>query len=684
MKRFSAWMALSVLAGLWGCGGDNKETVVDDLKNDEVKASCKAGDARFDEQLTVEGVRGKAEFKANRVAQLQFKPWPAMAYAYSKGGFVQTLHLLGERVDGRVLTEKDLLSPMHKYDAAFSELTQISAVSYEEKNRGRTLAPEGEAEGEDAKLANMHAGSVVASMLWPEPRYGVTVNDVWFSTADVKALLAASCEGARAVYIGGTCNGKAFQLPAEGAGIDSACNGLGAMEFHQALVTMIALDRRAFGMTREGDRVEHRAVFGYRVVEWQESGSDVEVKIEIDAMPLIEPGRENEMTGIAALYPETLTYHYKLSFSGEGDLVNSEWLDTQDLPSAIWLPLRPETQNGALVPSLLDRLMQLSSRDLSREQIEEQMALDAQEVQDAGLQTKRFKSGEDEEAGDEDADVQEEDAGAQEEDAGTEEDAGLNLGSPAEDALSRALAAQHETIYLYQSKNILRIDEQNADGTKGLIKVDLGQKLLDAYLAFEVEHAYVNDLELSLQHGEQSSLLHKEFGGCLGRLSQTRALMDFRGADAAGDWILQVIDRKPDLESAANNRLVNMELQLSVGEPVYGLLSYLTRKMAVHEPILDMQTLESSISVDFERPVRGVTVEIEGKHKHTEDLKVWLTHGHQSQLLHQGEGSSEFHWKFSSDVWNGTASRGDWILSIADEAELDEGELTTWTLQILQ
>jgi subtilisin-like proprotein convertase family protein len=77
-----------------------------------------------------------------------------------------------------------------------------------------------------------------------------------------------------------------------------------------------------------------------------------------------------------------------------------------------------------------------------------------------------------------------------------------------------------------------------------------------------------------------------------------------------------------------------------------------------------------------------VTVDIE--HTYIGDLRVTLTHGGKSVVLHGQTGGSERNLMktFEINDFNGVSAQGDWELAVSDHANVDTGKLRKWSLTV--
>ena len=85
----------------------------------------------------------------------------------------------------------------------------------------------------------------------------------------------------------------------------------------------------------------------------------------------------------------------------------------------------------------------------------------------------------------------------------------------------------------------------------------------------------------------------------------------------------------------------------------------------------DAKTISGTVTVDITHTWRG-------------DLKVWIEHADETIVLHDLAGGSADDLSQTYDLTDfaGTVSTGDYVLGVSDNADLDEGSLNSWSLEL--
>jgi serine protease len=95
----------------------------------------------------------------------------------------------------------------------------------------------------------------------------------------------------------------------------------------------------------------------------------------------------------------------------------------------------------------------------------------------------------------------------------------------------------------FESDRELVIPDNDPNGVTDTITVPLGQGPVGSLtIDVSIEHTYVGDLTVTLTHGDKYFTLHSREGGADDNLSLHLVTEHFAGADAAGEWTLQIVD----------------------------------------------------------------------------------------------------------------------------------------------
>lgn len=95
----------------------------------------------------------------------------------------------------------------------------------------------------------------------------------------------------------------------------------------------------------------------------------------------------------------------------------------------------------------------------------------------------------------------------------------------------------------FESTDPVAIPDNSAAGAISVIHVpaESGQ-VTSVQVRIEIEHTYIGDLVVTLEHEGQSVTLHQRTGAGTDDLALSIELDDFAGSAADGDWTLKVRD----------------------------------------------------------------------------------------------------------------------------------------------
>jgi len=94
----------------------------------------------------------------------------------------------------------------------------------------------------------------------------------------------------------------------------------------------------------------------------------------------------------------------------------------------------------------------------------------------------------------------------------------------------------------YASATPVAIPDANATGAKSVIAVPESFSVKSVSVELNVEHSYMSDLKITLKHGRKSVVVWANEGEAQQNLQASFDLTGFEGADAAGNWTLQLVD----------------------------------------------------------------------------------------------------------------------------------------------
>ena len=106
----------------------------------------------------------------------------------------------------------------------------------------------------------------------------------------------------------------------------------------------------------------------------------------------------------------------------------------------------------------------------------------------------------------------------------------------------------------FENNTPVEIPDNDAVGVTSTINIPAGVAAADTVVVeVEIEHSYVGDLTVTLEHNGVSSVLHDRSGGSANDLSLNVAAADFAGSATSGAWALTITD-SAEIDSGRLNR----------------------------------------------------------------------------------------------------------------------------------
>ena len=615
--------------------------------------------ARFRLQLEY-SYETSTQYTEGRAEQV---PWPSDYWSYYEDSTNVRYH-------------GNTLSPTEKYDAAFHgwqanmDLTPMDvsrdcsegkitdkhddyydhlgpAAKWQHQNKGNYRARNGRDDDDDGEIDECgddydgietwwglcHAW-VPAAILTAEPQHSVTINDVEFTTSDIKALLITQHDRSSALMLGGRCNEKEVKRDEFGRLTQDECRDTNAGAFHVVITNMLGRMKRAFAEDRTGTyQVWNQPVLGYRILEQNELteaeaikklGQDIEngkytdlynspeavkwyyVKMDVDYITESSNTVEGPLAGNIQTYTRTDHYEYIVEVKENGDIVGGEWINysRESHPDFLWLPTRGRGGNPQIDTSKVMHLLELSIADPEPD-VEEDM--------------KTF-------------------GGA------------VNINIP----------------------------DNDAAGVDAVINVEDEMEIASLKVKIDIEHTWKGDLRLTLKRGDVEVVLHDKTGGGADNINETYSVHEFDGTPVAGGWTLNVSDHAGQDTGA----IKHFSLTVASGAVVTPETNTYTSSTPVDIPDNNQDGVTSSISVSDEGTIRSLKVTLDLKHTYIGDLDINLTHNGQTQVLHNREGGStdDLRKTFTLEGFDGAPLNGEWTLTIKDLAKQDVGRLNSWSI----
>jgi hypothetical protein len=95
----------------------------------------------------------------------------------------------------------------------------------------------------------------------------------------------------------------------------------------------------------------------------------------------------------------------------------------------------------------------------------------------------------------------------------------------------------------FESNGSVAIPDDDANGATSVIDVPVGTgAALSVIVEAQIDHTFIGDLTVVVEHAGQSVVLHDRSGGATENLSLELAVDDFAGNTADGSWTLHVVD----------------------------------------------------------------------------------------------------------------------------------------------
>ncbi len=510
---------------------------------------------------------------------------------------------------------------------------------------------------------------VPAAIHEPRPLQPVNYNGVTFEVADLEALLMLAYDDNDAAVIGGRCDlfsseadmarvhgcRLASEEAADGDNrpecteeqleqyivrrddhgriVTNDCNDTNAGSFHVVMTNLLGLQKRAFAYDQTWDReVWNQPVVAFEVISQTELepaqanallGEEGQTYVRnVDAASLYEmeattlyvtESSASATPSEQGRYERKLNHHYILEVDAKGDIIGGEWVGDSrtNHPDFLW---DPWTQPSSSVDHL-------------------------------DLETLRMM-------------VQ----------------------------LSRQGSVPGEGVVpvVVDGAGDLAIPDNSSSGATGRLDVDPHITVAGVQLELDIEHTYIGDLEVRLEHGLVSRTVHSNTGGSRNNIRTTLNVPGFAGLDAHGEWRLVVVDNAD--EDAGTLRSWRLTIVPASGtaadqpDPVR-----VSSEQRLDIPDNTQASASQTLEVSDEVHIGDVRVDVALRHSYIGDLTVTLRHNETAYTLHarDGGGNQDIDKSYVVTAFDGHTARGDWTLTISDDEDGDEGYLESWGLTFL-
>jgi len=669
MKRIAYLLLSMVFVLAAACGGDTDGDSGASLKPEsDGKDPGKKAD-QWNAANNPTGFEISFEYNYDKLMEFQTgeaeqTPWPSDYWSYYEDSI--NVRYAGEGT----------LSPVEKYDVAFNNWTpnmelkpmDVSAdcedglikdkhdeyyaqlgpaAKWQHENKGNYKARNGIDDDGDGKTDECdddydgietwwglcHAW-VPAAILEAEPQHSVTVNGVEFSVSDIKALLIASYDRSSAHMLGGRCNAKEVERDDQGRALLAECRDTNAGSFYVVITNMLGKMKRAFAEDRTaGYQVWNQPILAYRILKEEEL-------TEEQAMEKLEhPGKKFHEVFDS---PEAVTWRY---VKMDVDYITESSAD-EDGPLAGNISTYTRTDHYEMVLEIDG-----DGNVVGGEWMNYSMSTHPDFL---WLPIRAY------------------------------------YGNPSmplaqvKTLLELSLKPEveepaEENIKTFGGPTDIAIPDNDATGISYSTNVNETVTVGSLKVTVEIEHTYIGDLLVVLEKDGTSVTLHDRAGGGNANINETYSVHEWDGASAEGQWTLHISDHA----GVDTGALKNFQLHVSDSAAAPAETKTFSVDPEMDIPDNDPTGVESVVSITDEGIVRAMDVTVSISHTYIGDLIVKLHNGSQEQTLHNREGGSadDLLKSYKVPSWNGAPIKGDWKLTVTDNAGQDLGTLHTWEIE---
>jgi subtilisin-like proprotein convertase family protein len=239
-------------------------------------------------------------------------------------------------------------------------------------------------------------------------------------------------------------------------------------------------------------------------------------------------------------------------------------------------------------------------------------------------------------------------------------------------------------VLTYENTDTLSVPDNNPTGIESVIEVAEAVEIGSIKLDINLTHTYVGDIKVALTHAGTTQVIWNREGGSRDDLVEAFDLNSFVGADASGNWTLQITDHASrDTGSLNSWKLTITPKGGSNPDPDPTELRY-EDAFSVAIPDNDANGVSRTIQVSETDTIANLKVELQVTHTYVGDLEIVLSHNGTDYALwdRSGGGQDNLQQTFDLTVFNGMSISGDWTLKVVDKANLDTGNLDSWALVV--
>ncbi|MCC6874511.1 MAG: proprotein convertase P-domain-containing protein [Sandaracinaceae bacterium] len=235
-----------------------------------------------------------------------------------------------------------------------------------------------------------------------------------------------------------------------------------------------------------------------------------------------------------------------------------------------------------------------------------------------------------------------------------------------------------------ESTTPVAIPDNNTTGASSTITIAEAGTISSLAVSLDIEHTYVGDLRVELTHGGTTTTLIDRQGGSADNMQRTFDVADFNGADAAGDWVLRVVDTAAQDTGTLRSWRVDITRCTTDCSGSAQTRTY-SDTAGVSIPDDDTTGLARTIEVSDTGTIQELSVTVDITHPFPLDLTVRLAKEGGREFVVFTEDSMStggVQRTFRMTQFDGEQLAGRWRLTVVDGAARDVGTLNGWSLQV--
>ncbi|MBZ0117631.1 MAG: proprotein convertase P-domain-containing protein, partial [Sandaracinaceae bacterium] len=235
-----------------------------------------------------------------------------------------------------------------------------------------------------------------------------------------------------------------------------------------------------------------------------------------------------------------------------------------------------------------------------------------------------------------------------------------------------------------ESTTPVAIPDNSTTGASSTITIAEAGTISSLAVSLDIEHTYVGDLRVELTHGGTTTTLIDRQGGSADNMQRTFDVADFNGADAAGDWVLRVVDTAAQDTGTLRSWRVDITRCTTDCSGSAQTRTY-SDTAGVSIPDDNTTGVARTIDVSDTGTIQELSVTIDITHPFPLDLTVRLAKEGGREFVVFTEDSMStggVQRTFRMTQFDGEQLAGRWRLTVVDGAARDVGTLNGWSLQV--